>query len=320
MSMVIDWNTCGFLSTPSARRATRWPQLPTTASGYFYPRPPRGGRLHSDQRKGQVRSISIHALREEGDRSPWKSPTFPRYFYPRPPRGGRPSVEEQLDGQIQFLSTPSARRATTVGCSFTTCSIFLSTPSARRATHRAGQALLHQRISIHALREEGDTAYQRQESGHTNFYPRPPRGGRHPPNQSQSEHQRFLSTPSARRATGFRATQIDFLFEFLSTPSARRATGLGDKWFEDNQISIHALREEGDNLHPPKLPKRQHFYPRPPRGGRPMCWMPSGVCFRFLSTPSARRATLPSQFLEMDERISIHALREEGDLPDNPCR
>ena len=33
---------------------------------------------------------------------------------------------------------------------------------------------------------------------------------------------------------------------FLSTPSARRATGLGDKWFEDNQISIHALREEGD--------------------------------------------------------------------------
>ena len=33
-------------------------------------------------------------------------------------------------------------------------------------------------ISIHALREEGDTAYQRQESGHTNFYPRPPRGGR----------------------------------------------------------------------------------------------------------------------------------------------
>ena len=34
-------------------------------------------------------------------------------------------------------------------------------------------------ISIHALREEGDhTAHQRQESSHTDFYPRPPRGGR----------------------------------------------------------------------------------------------------------------------------------------------
>ena len=67
-----------------------------------------------------------------------------------------------------------------------------------------------------------------------------------------------------------------------------------------------------------------------------MCWMPSGVCFRFLSTPSARRATLEDQIpfeqwyqflstpsarratdVHMDEdpriHISIHALREEGD-------
>ena len=78
--------------------------------------------------------------------------------------------------------------------------------------------------------------------------------------------------------------------QFLSTPSARRATGLGDKWFEDNQISIHALREEGDEIDSyleetkiisihalreegDRLPTREtrkvrHFYPRPPRGGR----------------------------------------------------
>ena len=56
--------------------------------------------------------ISIHALREEGD----------------PAKGDVPEV------CAQFLSTPSARRATSsvvrTGISFT----FLSTPSARRAT------------------------------------------------------------------------------------------------------------------------------------------------------------------------------------------
>ncbi len=35
--------------------------------------------------------------------------------------------------------------------------IFLSTPSARRATQRYGDRILWQYISIHALREEGDS-------------------------------------------------------------------------------------------------------------------------------------------------------------------
>ena len=35
-----------------------------------------------------------------------------RDFYPRPPRGGRPNYENQLDDFQKFLSTPSARRAT----------------------------------------------------------------------------------------------------------------------------------------------------------------------------------------------------------------
>ena len=35
-----------FLSTPSARRATVDPRRRWTALLYFYPRPPRGGRLH----------------------------------------------------------------------------------------------------------------------------------------------------------------------------------------------------------------------------------------------------------------------------------
>ena len=34
----------------------------------------------------------------------------------------------------------------------------------------------------------------------------------------------------------------------------------------------------------------------------------------FLSTPSARRATATSVYLRAPEAISIHALREEGDM------
>ena len=56
------------------------------------------------------------------------------YFYPRPPRGGRQPIEEvPADGE-EFLSTPSARRAT------------------RYLTLKSNRL----RISIHALREEGD--------------------------------------------------------------------------------------------------------------------------------------------------------------------
>ena len=35
---------------------------------------------------------------------------------------------------------------------------------------------------------------------------------------------------------------------FLSTPSARRATRVREKVVKIHQISIHALREEGDRL------------------------------------------------------------------------
>ena len=101
-----------FLSTPSARRAT-----------------------DAGQGNGRGGHISIHALREEGDR--WL-PLF-----------------------------------TTLVCGF------LSTPSARRATDHPGLFSRGVDISIHALREEGDpTALP------ANFCPPV-----------------FLSTPSARRAT-----------------------------------------------------------------------------------------------------------------------
>ena len=56
-------------------------------------------------------------------------------------------------------------------------------------------------------------------------------------------------------------------------------------------ISIHALREEGDV-----------------KG-----WLRATEVTRFLSTPSARRATGLLCLLGSGGGISIHALREEGD-------
>ena len=77
----------------------------------------------------------------------------------------------------------------------------------------------------------------------------------------------FLSTPSARRAT--RLLVLSKLRRiFLSTPSARRATGNQCVFYVDGQISIHALREEGDPHCRKKGGRQYHFYPRPPRGGR----------------------------------------------------
>ena len=190
----------------------------------FYPRPPRGGRrrqpvqwprrfsisIHALREEGDLplgrnetaRKISIHALREEGDVREDSQRRKDRNFYPRPPRGGR------------RLHAPSFRRC--------------------------------YRISIHALREEGDLRRQHPVPSHmrflstpsarratvsvssgssrvSNFYPRPPRGGRRVSCQNADKPTIFLSTPSARRATLCRH----------SVPPV---------W----SISIHALREEGD--------------------------------------------------------------------------
>ena len=55
----------------------------------FYPRPPRGGRPISGTVANYSKTISIHALREEGDYSVSGPNPIKINFYPRPPRGGR---------------------------------------------------------------------------------------------------------------------------------------------------------------------------------------------------------------------------------------
>ena len=79
-------------------------------------------------------------------------------------------------------------------------------------------------------------------------------------------------------------------------------------------ISIHALREEGDPEYYRTGCAVKNFYPRPPRGGRLAGPPAPPTTEEFLSTPSARRATLLRLVGCFRSDISIHALREEGDV------
>ena len=188
---------------------------------------------------GLAQHISIHALREEGDvcqslERMVQRHFYPRpvdangreacYFYPRPPRGGRPSYRVRTTADVLFLSTPSARRAT------------------RAPT----VSLDHRLISIHALREEGDSfrCPASPSSTSISIHALREEGDRRPCRRGGGDAV-FLSTPSARRATV--APMIrDSKPLFLSTPSARRATPAP----------------------PGSTPSQTNFYPRPPRGGR----------------------------------------------------
>ena len=78
-------------------------------------------------------------------------------------------------------------------------------------------------------------------------------------------------------------------------------------------ISIHALREEGDISCRMRRSVLSYFYPRPPRGGRL-----DGVSTRRcptekITSPKTRRATRTLLHPAGCDYISIHALREEGD-------
>ena len=146
---------------------------------------------------------------------------------------------------------------------------FLSTPSARRATQAGGTAGRSEQDFYPRPPRGGRPRAQGSSDGDADFYPRPPRGGRHHQLFKAFAFHLFLSTPSARRAT-YGSTIVPIAFLFLSTPSARRAT----------QHSADHIAQLDD------------FYPRPPRGGRPSCLCLFGVV----------------------DLISIHALREEGDV------
>ena len=191
-----------FLSTPSARRATKSLAWLLALVAYFYPRPPRGGRQEltacivrrdlflstPSARRATAGLLVFHLQWQEFLSTPSarratinfpRDTTLKQHFYPRPPRGGRLSRLWAGKRPTRFLSTPSARRATENVCAALHLRLFLSTPSARRATPTA---------------------------------------------TAPAATARFLSTPSARRATCILLFQPVLDAIFLSTPSARRAT------------------------------------------------------------------------------------------------
>ena len=143
-------------------------------------------REEGDQRTRSIQTvrkeISIHALREEGDL--YTVLDILRHkldFYPRPPRGGRQNRRQRYNLYGQFLSTPSARRATAPSyLDLIVLYYFYPRPPRGGRPSEAEHCLAHAadfyprpprggrlpalsrscgdiRISIHALREEGDS-------------------------------------------------------------------------------------------------------------------------------------------------------------------
>ena len=174
-----------FLSTPSARRATYADPLARRQPRNFYPRPPRGGRLHTSLQFRPLLVISIHALREEGDEVVYSRGEIVKAFLSTP-SAGRATGDCLEQGVEKEISIHALRGEgdKMLGQRFRLKLKFLSTPSAGRATsaHIAASAAKHY------------------------FYPRPPRGGRLAGIFKESVLTKFLSTPSAGRATFRRCT------------------------------------------------------------------------------------------------------------------
>ena len=169
--------------------------------------------------------------------------------------------------------------------------VFLSTPSARRATRDPDGHPGRGEISIHALREEGDKRNLRRRAGLSISIHALREEGDGRRTLVHTIHKSFLSTPSARRATCRLRQRQDWETNFYPRPPRGGRLPWIRLKVSHFLISIHALREEGDQSTPRRGAGSQNFYPRPPRGGR--------LRHYFFSRKAAD--------------ISIHALREEGD-------
>ena len=282
--------------------------------------------------------ISIHALREEGDRLHRRRQRFEGHFYPRPPRGGRLQPIPRIASAWLFLSTPSARRATSNNITKTVPVVFLSTPSARRATPSqffyAGDLVIFlstpsarratiepvkgetdNDISIHALREEGDAGLDpvRRADRVISIHALREEGDQ---GRRRGRPGRRISIHALREEGDIAfVNAIDVINIFLSTPSARRATPGRQCRRRSQGISIHALREEGDarQRRRNRLHREISIHALREEGdttrSRP-CMRPS---YFYPRPPRGGRRAFAA-VLQVPIEISIHALREEGDV------
>ena len=128
----------------------------------------------------------------------------------------------------------------------------------------------------------------------SDFYPRPPGGGRHSSALLLRRRRAFLSTPSGWRATTTRTDLPMFLKNFYPRPPGGGRLEQKQRLLAESVISIHALRVEGDictkpfcwprwiSIHALRVEgdpgragdhgREDHFYPRPPGGGR-LCYL-----------------------------------------------
>ena len=173
------YNNSTFLSTPSGWRATRDLSLQYRSRTDFYPRPPGGGRRGLGCCPVSEIIISIHALRVEGDTgackqdckdcrflstpSGWRATGCRNakclqrpYFYPRPPGGGRPGTYSYTLAPTDFYPRPpSGGRQLQNLCRCQLGNFYPRSPGGGRPEIDYVLNCM-QRISIHALRVEGD--------------------------------------------------------------------------------------------------------------------------------------------------------------------
>ena len=125
--------------------------------------------------------------------------------------------------------------------------LFLSTSSARRTTAIFDQVIRVANISIHVLREEDDRVAE------------------------MAARLTDISIHVLREEDdGMTTVIVCATLSFLSTSSARRTTIRSAIYSPLREISIHVLREEDDSDAVQRIAQDFDFYPRPPRGGRPV--------------------------------------------------
>ena len=246
-SLTLDAET-QFLSTPSGWRATGLSAFPAHRSKNFYPRPPGGGRRPARFPPRLSKTISIHALRVEGDRR----------------------LRERAD-RVPEISIHALRVEGDFGRSTRRRQQSLISIHALRVEGdvRCPAHCSRRCISIHALRVEGDgkkgvgfikdpsflstpsgwraTQQPNPHARANNFYPRPPGGGRRLCEACHNKtHPEFLSTPSGWRATtASRSTVLRNRYFYPRPPGGGRPHR-AQRRRRDQPISIHALRVEGD--------------------------------------------------------------------------
>ena len=288
-----SWRHYQFLSTPPSRVATDCENQNAYAEGSFYPRHPRGWRRWQYSRRRYRFHVSIHATLAGGDAEFRRRIVETFMFLSTPPSRVATRITKMVDAAINVSihATLAGGDAKDIGLTCPICA-FLSTPPSRVATNGHCCCIINYGVSIHATLAGGDVLIRRVQLFNSVSIHATLAGG-------------DVRRPGAQRQDGvsIHATLAGGDWEpdekterntkFLSTPPSRVAT--------------EAVRR--------CQPGHECFYPRHPRGWRPMprrishakncvsihatlaggdttqCGTALG-CVLFLSTPPSRVATL----------------------------